>query len=573
MIPESIQRLLEAGTLLPWRSMTFFNFLLEATLVGSILIIVMLVLRRVFRRKIGSRLVYMAWMLVAIRLLVPLALPNPLMDAFRPTNSTDSEARPTADQFRVRFQDGMGKLAYDLSTQEVDPSGFIIHHRQTALAQIASDLSSHTRGGWFGKVYLLLYILGGLTTSAVFTLRHFRFRRKLKGGSVGDLEGEQLNLYEKLCADMGMKPLTVILVDPLPSPCLVGVIKPIIALPLLLPPESLKEALRHELCHYKAKDPWWALLRCICCAAHWFNPLVWIAQRFVSMDCELACDEWVIAGLDEEERLHYGNTLILTSKQSYRPKAGILATGLTMTGKRLKRRVSAIVNMQAIKKAAAVLTAAVLITLTVSAFFTAESVTQRNIRFSAFPFLKRDTYYMPNAVFGEAVAAVPLLNAPDAESAAKRYLSALYPNETQAIEQQYIFAASKFTDSVWHIDVSPSENDGTVLYTMELTSAGKLGAMQRGDGPADGEVKYHASLPLPGNLKKELFDYSNLLGAAVLQHARPYEAVIRADMESEKARYLTFGMGSADITVEIAPAFRLTGICNDNAYTAENPLN
>jgi Antirepressor regulating drug resistance, predicted signal transduction N-terminal membrane component len=568
MIPESIQRFLDSGLSLPWRSMTFFNFLLEATLAGSILIIVTLILRRVFRKKIGSRLIYMAWLLVAIRLLVPLALPNPLMDEFRPTNSTDSEARPVADQFRIRFPEAVGQLVYMINPPDDKNS---IHPYENPISRLILTLASYTRWGVLGKICLLLYALGGVTIAGVFTLRHIRFRKKLMQESVGSLEGEHLALYESLCKDMGVKPLPVILADPLPSPCLVGVMKPIIALPLVLPPESLSEALRHELCHYKAKDPWWALLRCVCCAVHWFNPLVWMAQPFVSMDCEFACDERVAAALSDEERLHYGNTLILTAKQSYRPKAGILATGLTMTGRRLKKRVGAIVNMQTIKKTAAALTAVVLVALTFSAFFTAESTTQRNTLFSAFPFLRRDVYPTPDVAFSEPVAAMPLLNAAEAESAAKRYLATLFPNEKAAIETQYIYAVNKLSKSRWHISVYPPEDGETPLYTMELTSAGRLGVMYPDDGPANAEVRYNAALQLPGNLKKTLLDYSTLLGAAVLQSSRPYEAIIREDMESEKARFLTFGTGDADITVQIAPTFRLTGIRSNAADSFEGP--
>lgn len=42
MIPQSILDFFHAGKSLPFRSMTYFNFLLEATLAGSVLILVVL---------------------------------------------------------------------------------------------------------------------------------------------------------------------------------------------------------------------------------------------------------------------------------------------------------------------------------------------------------------------------------------------------------------------------------------------------------------------------------------------------------------------------------------------------
>ena len=61
------------------RSMTVFNFLLEATLWGSALILLLVAARALLRTRLGNRAVYVAWLLVAMRLLMPIALPNPVM--------------------------------------------------------------------------------------------------------------------------------------------------------------------------------------------------------------------------------------------------------------------------------------------------------------------------------------------------------------------------------------------------------------------------------------------------------------------------------------------------------------
>jgi len=101
--------------------MAVFNFLLEATLVGSLLIILGLIIRRFFRGRLGSRAIYIAWLLVALRLLLPVALPNPMMNEFRPTLSTDLGARPIADQVRVRVQDGLSDFSRQLR-QDTPPA-------------------------------------------------------------------------------------------------------------------------------------------------------------------------------------------------------------------------------------------------------------------------------------------------------------------------------------------------------------------------------------------------------------------------------------------------------------------
>ena len=93
------------------RSMTLFNFLLEATLIGSALVLVMLALRSLLRGRASNRVLYALWLVVALRLLLPISLPNPLMNDLRPTWSTDEAARPVADQIRTRFLDTVDALA------------------------------------------------------------------------------------------------------------------------------------------------------------------------------------------------------------------------------------------------------------------------------------------------------------------------------------------------------------------------------------------------------------------------------------------------------------------------------
>lgn len=581
MIPQSILSFFHAGKSLPFRSMTYFNFLLEATLAGSVLILVALVLRRVFRRRIGSRLVYLAWALVAVRLLLPVAIPNPLMDEFRPTYSTDAGARPVADQIRVRYHDALSDVSFRLS-DAADESGSQL---EQGLSNLTNELATYTSYGWLGKGYLLCYAAGGLIVAAVFAARHIRFRRKLKRSAVSTLEGRQMALYQDLCGRLGVKPLPVIYVDPLPSPCLVGVFRPVIALPLLLPPESLSEALTHELYHYKAKDPWWVLLRCCCCAVHWFNPLVWIAQRFVRMDCELACDERVAAKLTYEERLHYANVLVTTARQAYAPQAGVLATGMTMTGKRLKWRVNAIVRMKAVQKAAAILVAVVLTALTVAAFSTAESTAQTKrltADHSAFSFAQSGVYPAPANAFGEPVALLPLPSPVEAEAQAKRYLLALYPEEQAAIETQYLYHVRNFWNTTWEISVWPPEGGDTPRYYMELERSGRLVSVNRTDTFSNGDEHDNVPSVLPANLKSVLLEYGQQVSGAVLQNAALDQAVIQADTETAKARYVVCTLSNAgdnstevSLTVQIAPTFHLEGVYNSvvssAADTARNP--
>ena len=112
------------------RSMTVFNYLLEATLMGSVLMLLLITVRALLRDRLGSRVIYAGWAFVALRLLTPLSLPNPAMDEFRPGLSSDVAARPVADQVRQRIIDAGNAVSKWLPWDGNPVASFTAHMRQ-----------------------------------------------------------------------------------------------------------------------------------------------------------------------------------------------------------------------------------------------------------------------------------------------------------------------------------------------------------------------------------------------------------------------------------------------------------
>ena len=143
----------------PIRTMAVFNYLLEAALFGGLMILLLLVARRFLRGKLGSGVIYAAWLLVAVRLLLPIALPNPVMNDLRPTWSQDAEARPVADQIRVRFQDAAMSLGGAMMKQSPADSaqerGAVV-----SAGRMMQNIGLYTAYGWTGKWFLLMYLAG-----------------------------------------------------------------------------------------------------------------------------------------------------------------------------------------------------------------------------------------------------------------------------------------------------------------------------------------------------------------------------------------------------------------------------
>ena len=126
------------------------------------------------------------------------------------------------------------------------------------------------------------------------------------------------------------------------TPCLFGLFRPAI----YIRPEdkyniaNLPYILKHEYTHYRHLDHVWAFFRGICLVIHWYNPLVWVGAYWNRQDGELACDESVLAGMKEENRLAYGKLLIDLTKGN-RPYGDMLCCATTMSGgkKNLKERI------------------------------------------------------------------------------------------------------------------------------------------------------------------------------------------------------------------------------------------
>ena len=102
--------------------------------------------------------------------------------------------------------------------------------------------------------------------------------------------------------------------DRVDTPFILGVFRPRIYLPSNLPPAALGPVLAHERSHLSRQDHWWKPLGFLLLAVYWFHPLMWLAYVLFCRDLELACDERVVRKLDGAGRKDYSLALLTCSE-------------------------------------------------------------------------------------------------------------------------------------------------------------------------------------------------------------------------------------------------------------------
>ena len=301
---------------------------------SSVLIIIVLLIRQLFKNKMSARMRYGLWLLVLIRLLVPVnmqssnasilnlaAIFTEAADVYVNNNFTSPQNQQAFLQNQDSSQDS--NIQNNIGTQNINSN----------LQDEAQDkgLPSIQKTALHPAVLFIrnLWIMGMVICTFIITFANLRFALKLKAS-------------RKHFPVITTEKLPAYIVDTIDSPCMFGLYHPAIYLRLEDTKENdmMQDIVLHENMHYKHKDHIWALGRSLCLILHWYNPFVWLAAYYSKQDAEFACDESVIRKLSDEKREAYGNTIISLSVKKNDYKNIIhCATSISGGKKHLKERI------------------------------------------------------------------------------------------------------------------------------------------------------------------------------------------------------------------------------------------
>jgi len=124
------------------------------------------------------------------------------------------------------------------------------------------------------------------------------------------------------------------LCDRIPTPFVMGIVSPKIYIPFHLNEKEEAYILEHEAMHISHCDHLVRLLGMLAVCLHWWNPLVWFAVNQMNQDMEMCCDEAVLSAKSAEEKKQYMTTLLhfAAGRQRY---MGVVTFGECQTEKRV----------------------------------------------------------------------------------------------------------------------------------------------------------------------------------------------------------------------------------------------
>ena len=397
------------------------NRILTAGITGSVMILIILILRLILKNRLPKRTFVILWLIAAFRMLIPIqpigVIPMPGLEkevqetelqnrVFYPTETAREKNRTeyyteivsSGVNRKTEVNDAGTELTEDVYVMDNTPAPESKTVKNRAIA--AESLTEETRQSWQEKapvqpekettvrkktplktrlsqflgtirqfrlpmqaarIIRIVYICGASGTLLIFLVLYlFGFR---KFGKTKYFLNSELLTW--LSSHKLRRKLTIKTASGIRSPLTYGILNPVILIPedfLKGSDESWKYALEHEFRHIKNNDFAIKIFCALAASTHFYNPLAWLMFAFVNQDIEYACDEQVLHVLGMDSKKAYARTLLQMSIWEKQTHAVFLRAGFgkNPVTKRI-RRISIYKRTGALAAAFSVLLAAILI--------------------------------------------------------------------------------------------------------------------------------------------------------------------------------------------------------------------
>lgn len=369
-----------------------FEWVVESSFMATIIIFIILLMKKILKDKVGVRWNHYIWFLVILRLLIPYA-PESSISVFNvlPTltenislnkESTIKDKKGFNNSIDNREQNDdavqqnqvITEKKYDFQRENVvykklNPKEYLTTIRKVIpRSSIGSDylnkyvklFQSQLPDKCYLDIYsfrvvnnsivdnalMLIWILGIMVFLSYTIIINLGFFMKVhKNNKINNsvIDG----VFNESKAIMRInRDIPIVYTKEVSTPSLMGIVKPKLLIPDYLTEklsaEEFKYIFLHELSHLKRKDILVNWILTLIQIIHWFNPFIWYAFYKMRNDCEVACDSLAISFLEQEERKKYGLTIIHLLEFMKKDNWVLGMTGMLNNKSNIKRRISMI---------------------------------------------------------------------------------------------------------------------------------------------------------------------------------------------------------------------------------------
>ena len=336
---------------------TVFRNLLEVSLFSLAVIVPLGLCSNLLGRRYGVKWRYLLWVVVAVRLVLPiqLSLPEPMegMRVNLPAPVIPAELPETPGKPETIPTESAGEL-HLLESQWVGGA-------EDMLLPFPEEEPEVGFQDFAAERLWLFWIVGALAFAGWQGWKYAAFRRMLKRNSRKVRDTALLDDYYSLCHDMGLEKCPVLyFCGALHSPLCMGLFRQGIYINSEdREPGDMRLILKHELTHCKRRDLWFKALLLLARTMHFFNPFVHWMARLAERDMEYSCDVSVMQDCSLEERQAYSMAILRTVREGQQNGA-VLTTAFSGGKKELKTRFENIFDMGVKKRGTVLFTAAAL---------------------------------------------------------------------------------------------------------------------------------------------------------------------------------------------------------------------
>ena len=287
------------------------SLMLEMTLSGALLIMVIALIRVLGMHKLPKRAFMVLWCIALFQLTIPFSIPSQasIFNLFGAASHIQPSvqglfATSGTDTVNVEMPGFLGQIQGDLSIITIAGEELAVPYE--ADGSRLSAVSSLT------LVYLV-YLTGLALSVALFILLYNKNRKDFSTALPISNKFIDNWLAEHQPQNLFVRPISIRVSDKIAAPLTYGILRPVILLPKNTDWSNegeLNFVLAHEFVHIKRFDALTKLLMTAALCVHWFNPIVWGMYILFNRDVEISCDEAVVNMLGEKSKQDYALTLI-----------------------------------------------------------------------------------------------------------------------------------------------------------------------------------------------------------------------------------------------------------------------